>query len=68
MKSARATRPGPEEGYNTTSKLNRRVTRTRRLPRATAARNMAVEMFGAGRDRAAAAAAAQRRHPLDGSS
>ena len=66
MKSARAARPGPEEVCNSVDKPARRVASTRRLPRAAATNNTAVDMFRAGGDRAAAAA--QRRHASGGSS
>ena len=62
-------RPDPEEVRNSASgKPDRREASTRRLPRAAATNNTAVDMFRAGGDRAAAAATAQRRHAEGGSS
>ena len=54
-KSARAARENPDEVRNSGDKP------TRRMPRAAAANNTAVEMIRAGGDRAAAATAAQHR-------
>lgn len=67
-KSARAARADPEEVRTSGDKPDRRVASTRRLPRAAAANNMAMDMIRAGGDRAAAANAAQRRHAPGGSS
>ena len=61
MKSARAARPDHEEVRNSADRPDRRVASDRRLPRAAATNNTAVDMFRAGGDRAAASAAAQRR-------
>jgi len=66
MESARAARPGPEAARNSADKYDRRVASTRRLPRAAATNNTAVEIFRAGGDRAAATA--QHRHAQGGSS
>jgi hypothetical protein len=61
-KSARAARENPDEVRNSGDKP------TRRLPRAAAANNTAVEMIRAGGYSTAAATAAQRRRASGGSS
>ena len=68
MKSARAAGSDPEAVRNSADKYDHHVVSTRRLPRAAATNNTAVEIFRAGENRAAAAATAQHRHVQGGSS